>query len=35
MWYAYLDDVLVTGSTVEEHLRNLENVFKHLQQYSI
>ena len=31
----YLDDVLVTGSTVEEHLKNLENVLKRLQQYNI
>ena len=31
----YLDDVLVTGSTVEEHLTNLENVFKRFQKYNI
>ena len=31
----YLDDVLVTGSIVEEHLKNLENVFRRLQQYNI
>ena len=31
----YLDDVLVTGSMVEEHLTNLDNVFKRFQQYNI
>ena len=31
----YIDDILVTGSTVEEHLQNLESVFKRLQQYGI
>ena len=31
----YLDDVLVTGSTVEEHLSNLEGVLKRLQQHNI
>ena len=31
----YLDDVLVTGSTVEEYLSNLEGVLKCLQQQNI
>ena len=31
----YLDDVLITGSTVEEHLKNLEKVLQRLQQYNI
>ena len=31
----YIDNILVTGSTVEEHLQNLENVFQRLQQYGI
>ena len=31
----YIDDILVTGSTVEEHLQNLESVLKRLQQYGI
>lgn len=28
----YLDDILITGKTKEEHLRNLEEVLKRLQQ---
>ena len=31
----YIDDILVTGSTVEEHLQNLESVLKRLKQYGI
>ena len=31
----YLDDILVTGSTEEEHLQNLEKVLQRLQQYNI
>jgi hypothetical protein len=27
----YVDDILVTGATEEEHLRNLEEVFRRLQ----
>ena len=31
----YLDDILVTGSTPEEHLETLEQVLQHLQTYGI
>ena len=31
----YLDDILVTGSTEEEHLTNVEKVLERLQKYSI
>ena len=31
----YIDDVLVTGSTVAEHLENLERVLECLQQYHL
>lgn len=31
----YLDDILVTGSTDEEQLRNVEAVLQRLQQYGI
>ena len=31
----YIDDVLVTGSTVAEHLENLERVLERLQQYHL
>ena len=31
----YLDDILVSGATMEEHLQNLENVLQRLQQYNI
>ena len=31
----YLDDILVTGSSVEEHLANLEEVFRRLQNYGL
>ena len=31
----YIDDILVTGSTEREHLRNLEEVMRRLQKYSI
>ena len=29
----YIDDILVTGHTNEEHVRNLEAVFKRLKDY--
>jgi len=29
--FCYLDDILITGATTEEHLTNLENVLKRLQ----
>ena len=28
----YLDDILVLGATLEEHLQNLAQVFDHLQE---
>jgi hypothetical protein len=31
----YVDDILVTGATEEEHLRNLEEVFHLLQDHNI
>ena len=31
----YMDDILVTGATEEEHLRNLEEVFRRLQAHGI
>ena len=31
----YIDDILVSGSTDEEHLHNLEDVFRRLQSYGI
>ena len=31
----YVDDILVTGSTAEEHLQNLESVLERLQKYGI
>ena len=31
----YLDDILFTGSTNEEHLQNLELVLKQLNKYGI
>ena len=31
----YLDDILVSGATKEEHVKNLENVLQRLQQYNI
>ena len=31
----YLDDILVTGSTEEEHLTNVERVLERLQRYGI
>ena len=31
----YLDDILVTGSTEEEHLANVEKVVERLQKYNI
>ena len=35
MPFCYIDDILVTGSTDEEHLHNLEEVFRRLQSYGI
>ena len=31
----YLDDILITGSSEEEHLQNVEKVLQRLQQYGI
>ena len=31
----YIDDILVTGTSEEEHLRNLEQVLRRLQEYGI
>ena len=31
----YLDDILVCGSTVEENLKNVEQVFLRLRQYGV
>ena len=31
----YIDDILVTGASEEEHLENLEEVFKRLQAHGI
>lgn len=31
----YLDDILVSGATEEEHLRNLTEVLKRLQTFEI
>ena len=31
----YIDDIMVTGETEEEHLRNLEQVFQKLQSYGL
>ena len=31
----YLDDILITGSTDQEHLENLEEVLSRLKQHSI
>ena len=31
----YLDDTLITGTSKEDHLCNLEAVLSHLQEYSI
>ena len=31
----YIDDILVTGATDEEHYRNLEEVFRRLQNHGI
>ncbi len=31
----YIDDILITGVDEEEHLRNLEEVLKRLQQHGI
>ena len=32
---AFLDDILVLGTTFEEHLKNLEEVFKHFKEYQL
>ena len=31
----YIDDILVTGRTREEHEKNLQMVFRHLQQFGL
>ena len=31
----YIDDILVTGATTDEHLRNLDEVLRRLQKYGI
>ena len=31
----YLDDILVSGTTEQEHLKNLEGVFKRLEKYGL
>ena len=31
----YIDDIIITGSSEEEHLHNLEEVLKHLSHYGI
>ena len=31
----YIDDILVTGDSLEEHLKNVEEVLKRLQKYGI
>jgi len=31
----YLDDILITGATDQEHIRNLEEVLKRLQDHGI
>ena len=31
----YIDDILVTGASEEEHLHNLEEVLKRLQQHGV
>ena len=31
----YIDDILITGSTEEEHMRNLEEVLKRLQCHGV
>ena len=31
----YLDDILVSGTTEQEHLKNLEEVFKQLEKYGL
>ena len=31
----YIDDILVTGKTDEEHLMNLEKVFARLQEHGL
>ena len=33
--FVIMDDILVTGATEEEHLRNLEEVFRRLQAHGI
>lgn len=32
---AFLDDILVLGASFEEHLQNLENVFKKFRDYGL
>lgn len=33
--YVYIDDILITSATPEEHLNHLRTVFQHLSQYGI
>ena len=35
MVVCYIDDILVTGKTDEEHLMNLEKVFARLQEHGL
>ena len=35
MVMCYIDDILVTGKTDEEHLTNLEKVFACLQEHGL
>ena len=35
MVVCYIDDILVTGKTDEEHLINLEKVFNRLQEHGL
>ena len=33
--YAYIDDILIAGSSQEEHIQHLETVFQHLSDYGL
>ena len=35
MVVVYIDDILISGHTDEEHLENLEKVLQRLQQYGL